>query len=97
MITLALTALAGTLACTGTDDRAHCIMLTEVRTRTPVHRRSCSGLESIQKLYSVDVEGWLVCLPLDSLVAGPAAVRTPDPESPRRPQPSNAPAAAPRN
>jgi hypothetical protein len=99
MITLALTALAGTLACTAPEDTASCFKVTEVSTRVRTHRRSCSGLQPIEKLYSVNVEGWLVCLPLNSIVAGPAAVRTPGPDTLKRTSPPEpippAPAPAP--
>lgn len=98
MIILAMTAFAASLACSGAEN-ADCLMLTEVSTRARIHRRSCSGLDPIEKLYSVNTEGWLVCLPLSSLVAGPAAQRIPAaaPLNPPMSSEPNPPAVAPGN
>jgi len=77
MSILAMMAVAGTLACADSDVSARCSILVEVSGRR-THRLSCAGLLPIEKLYSVDVEGRLVCLPLASITAGSATARLPD-------------------
>src|SRR3954471_9511752 len=77
MSILAMVALAGTLACGDSEAPSRCSILVEVSHRR-THRWSCAGLLPIEKLYSVDVEGRLVCLPLNSITAGSATARLPD-------------------
>lgn len=97
MIMLAVTAFAASVACTGPEARSDCSMLSEASTRVRVYRRSCSGLDPIEKLYSVGIEGGLVCLPLASIVSGQVGGRIPAATLNRPPTPpdQNPPAAAP--
>lgn len=71
MITPIVLALAGGMACS--EGPTPCAYVIEARARQHriVRRRSsCAGLLPIEKLYSVGIEGGLVCIPLRSLVAG---------------------------